>query len=137
MGFVKYLTVEQRYPGGPGDIEFDDPSLEQILNAISSMDGRVSSYVMLHPGEQDDNIFMAIGGGNEGRFLVCHWNGEQGIEQRVIVPSVTSNEYVDVMMVQLTERLAHEIVDLGTALKVATHFDTTGQLTTEVTWKID
>lgn len=135
MGFVKYMTVERILPGEPSDIDIDEPSLEQILNAICAMDGAKSSYVMLHPGEPDDNVFLTIGGGNEGRFLVNHWDGNAGVERRVIIPSVTSNQLVDVMMAQLTERPAPEIVDLATALKVATHFEATGQLTPEVCWK--
>lgn len=99
------------------------------------MDGATSSYVMLHPGEPDDNVFLTIVGGNEGRFLVNHWDGNTGVEQRVINPSVTSDELVDVMMAQLPERPAREIVDLATAIKVATHFGSTGQLTSEVLWQ--
>jgi len=135
MGCVKYMEAERNQ--GKDDIGIDDPALEQILNAISSLDGVVSTYVMLHPGDPDDNVFLAVGGGNEGRYLVNHWDGNTGVEQRVIDPSVTADEFVDVMMVQLTERRASEIVDLATALKVATHFVATGQLTTEVVWKID
>jgi hypothetical protein len=137
MGFVRYMTVERIKPGAPSDIYIEEPSLEQILNAISAMDGATSTYVMLHPGDPDENVFLAIGGGNEGRFLVNHWDGNTEVEQRVILPSVTSDEWVDVMMVQLTERKAREIVDLATALKVATHFEATGQLTDEVCWKLE
>lgn len=137
MGFVKYMIVERILPGAPSDIDIDEPSLEQILNAISAMDGTKSSYVMLHPGEPDDNVFLAIGGGNEGRFLVNYWDGNTGVEQRVINPAITSDEYVGVMMVQLTERKAPEIVDRATVLKVARHFATTGELTTEVCWKVE
>ena len=135
MGWVKYMEAERNQ--GKDDIGIDDPTLEQILSAISSLDGDRSTYVMLHPGDPDDNVFLAIGGGNEGRYLVNHWDGNTGVEQRVIDPSVTSDEFVGVMMVQLTERRAPEIVDLAAALKVVTHFAATGQLTTEVVWKID
>lgn len=135
MGFVKYMTAERNLRNGDYETAIDHPSLEQILNAISAMDGDVSSCVMLFPDEEPEEMFLGIGGGNEGRFLVAHWDGINGIERRVIVPSVTSDEYVDVMMVQLTERRAHEIVDLATVLKVATSYHATGQLTTEVSWK--
>ena len=135
MGFVQYMQVERRNPGND-DYSIDYPSLEQILHAISSLDGKVSSYVMLHPDNEDPTTgYLAIGGGNEGRFLVCHWDGVNEVETRVIDPSVTSNELVDVMMVHLTEREAPEIVDLATALRVATAYDATGELTTDVTWK--
>jgi hypothetical protein len=99
------------------------------------MNGTTSTYVMLHPGEPDDNVFMGIGGGNEGRYLVNYWDGNTEVEQRVINPAVTLDAWVDVIMVQLTERKAPEIVDLATALKVATHFAETGQLTNEVVWQ--
>lgn len=135
MGFVKYMEVERRNPGND-DICIDHPSLEQILNAIASLDGKVSTYVMLFPNDEDPSeAYLAIGGGNEGRFLVNHWDGVNEVEQRVIDPSVTSDEWVDVMMVQLTERKAPEVVDLATALKVATAYDATGRLTSAVTWK--
>lgn len=135
MGFVKYMEVERRNPGND-EICIDHPSLEQILNAISSLDGKVSTYVMLFPNDEDPSeAYLAIGGGNDGRFLVNHWDGVNEVEQRVIDPSVTSDEWVDVMMVQLTERKAPEIVDLATALKVATAYDATGRLTSAVTWK--
>lgn len=135
MGFVKYMTVERNLPGGNDDAEIERPSLEQILNAISSMDGAVSSYVILFPDEEPGEVFLSIGGGNDGKFLVGHWDGINGVEQRVIIPAVTSDEWMDVIMVQLTERRAHEIVDLATVLKVATSYQATGQLTTEVSWK--
>src|SRR5688572_9986542 len=114
MAFIKYMEAERNQ--GEDDLCIEHPSLEQILNAISSMNGDDSTYVMLFPDNEDPGeVFLSIGGGNEGRFLVNHWDGGSGIEQRVIDPSVTLDEYVDVMMVQLTERKAHEIVDLATA----------------------
>lgn len=135
MGFVQYMQWERRNPGD-NDVSIDYPSLEQIVNAISSLDGKGSTYVMLHPDNEDPTTgYLAIGGGNEGRYLVCYWDGVNEVETRVIDPSVTSDELVDVMMVHLTERQAPEIVDLATALKVATAYHATGELTTEVTWK--
>jgi hypothetical protein len=134
MGFVKYMEVERQ--NGNDDLCIDHPSLEQILSAICSLDGKVSTYVMLFPNDEDPTeAYLSIGGGNDGRFLVNHWDGVNEVERRVIDPSVTSDEYVDVMMVQLTERKAPEIVDQATALKVATAYDVTGELTTEVSWK--
>lgn len=133
MGFVKYMEVERNH--GNDDIGIEQPSLEQIMNAIVSMDGDGSSYVMLFPHEEPEEVYLSIGGGNDGRFLISHWDGINGVEQRVIITSVTSDEFVEVMMVQLTPRRAHEIVDLATALKVATGYHATGQLTTEVSWK--
>lgn len=136
MGCVKYLTGDRRNPGGDDQYSIEHPSREQILTAISSLDGNVSTYVMLHPDAEDPTTeYLAIGGGNEGRFLIAHWDGVNEIERRVIDPAVTSDEYVDVMMVQLTERKAPEIVDLATALKVATAFDETGELTSAVVWR--
>lgn len=135
MGFVKYLAGDRCDPGD-GQYSIDHPSREQILTAISSLDGEASTYVMLHPDADDPTTaYLAIGGGNEGRFLIAHWDGVNEIERRAIDPSVTSDEYVDVMMVQRTERKAPEIVDLATALKVAASYDATGELTSEVVWK--
>lgn len=131
------MQWERRTPDD-NDVSTDYPSLEQIVNAISSLDGKTSTYVMLHPNNEDPTTgYLAIGGGNEGRYLVSHWDGVNEVETRVIDPSVTSNELVDVMMVHRTEREAPEIVDLATALKVATAYDATGELTTDVTWKRD
>lgn len=56
MGFVNYMEAERS--NGQDDLCIDQPSLEQILNAISSMDGAGSTYVMLHPGDPEDNVYL-------------------------------------------------------------------------------
>jgi hypothetical protein len=75
MLFVKYFWIEESLPGkGKEDREVRGPTLEQILVAISQLDGKMSTYVMLFPGDPDDpdGVFLAISGGNDGRYVVKH-----------------------------------------------------------------
>lgn len=140
MLFVKYFWIEETLPGKrTEDREVRAPTLEQIMAAVSQLDGKISSYVMLFPGDPDepDGVFLAIGGGNDGRYVVNHWSGEDGVETKLIDPTVTSDETVEVMIVHLSERNAQEIVDLETAKKAATVYATTGKLAEDLTWVVD
>lgn len=137
MTVVKHLWIEENIPNKPGriDVEIEAPSLDQIMDAIARMDGKVTSYVMLFPTEEPGEIFLAIGGGQEGKFIVKHWDGVEGVEHNVINPAVSSDETVEVPMAHMSPRRASEIVDLATAQKVATVFATTGKLAEDVHWE--
>src|SRR5690242_6199572 len=109
MLFVRYFWIEEPVPGqGTDDREVRSPTVEQILNAISQLDGKNSSYVMLFPGDPDDpdNVFLAISGGNEGRYVIKHWDGQAEVEHTVIDPTVTSQEQIEVVMVHPSPRAA-------------------------------
>src|SRR5687767_13412509 len=102
MPFVGYFWIEECLPGqGTEDREIRNPSLEQIMDAVSQLDGRTSSYLMLFPGDPDDpdNVFLAISGGNDGRYVVKHWSGETGVEHTLVDATVTSGESVEVVIV--------------------------------------
>ena len=135
--FVKLMWMEFNAAKPPvgRDIEVENPSLEQILEGISKMDGAVRSYVMLFPSDQGGEVYLVIGGGNDGRFIVDHWDGIQGIEHHLIDPAITSEDRVDVIMAQPSSRPACEVVDLATAHKVATAYATTGKLAEDRHWK--
>jgi hypothetical protein len=140
MRFVRYFWIEEHVPGrGTEDREVRDPTLEQILDAVSQLDGKSSSYLMLFPGDPDDptNVFLAVNGGNDGRYVIKHWDGESGIEHTLIDPTVTSNETVEVMIVHPSERNVREVFDLATAKKAAAVFATTGTLAADLHWVVE
>jgi hypothetical protein len=82
-------------------------------------------------------VFLAINGGNDGRYVVKHWNGDTGVEQTLVDPTVTSDEQVDVIVVHPSTYLRREVVDLATARKAATVFATTGKLAEDLSWQVE
>jgi hypothetical protein len=140
MLFVRYFWLEEHVPGqGTEDREVRNPTVEQIIDAISQLDGKISSYVMLFPGDPDDpdNVFLAISGGNEGRYVIKHWDGEAGVEQTVIDPTVTSDERIEVIMVHPSSREAREVMNLATAKKAALVYATAGKLAEDLHWAVE
>jgi hypothetical protein len=140
MAFVNYFWIEEQVPGeGTDDREVRNPTPEQVLDAISQLDGKISSYVMLFPGDPDDptNVFLAISGGNDGRYVIKHWDEETGVEQTVIDPTVTSGETVEVIMVHPSERSVREVMDLATAKKAALVYATSGKLAEDLHWEVE
>jgi hypothetical protein len=140
MLFVNYFWIEEHVPGvGTEDREVRNPTLEQIMDAISQLDGKSSSYVMFFPGDPDDpdGVFLAVSGGNEGRYVIKHWSGEDGVEHTLIDPTVTSNETVEVIMVHPSDRDVREVLDLATAKKAAHVYATTGKLATDLHWQVE
>jgi hypothetical protein len=112
-----------------------DPSWEQILSAIKSLDG----------GRQSDMVFeaangnmMCIGGGC-GRFVVCTQTGRDsstGVAANLINPSgvdeVREGVVVGGCQSDITERY---IVDLPITLKAAEKFFLTGELEPTLVWE--
>lgn len=140
MLFVRYFWIEEHVPGqGTEDREVRSPTVEQIMEAISQLDGKKSSYVMLFPGDPDDpdNVFLAINGGNEGRYVIKHWDAVAEVEHTVIDPTVTSDELIEVMIVHPSPRDAREVMDLATAKKAALVFATTGKLAEDLHWAVE
>lgn len=140
MLFVRYFWIEEHVPGqGTDDREVRSPTVEQILNAISQLDGKNSSYVMLFPGDPDDpdNVFLAISGGNEGRYVIKHWDGPSEVEHTVIDPTVTSEEQIEVIIVHPSPRQAREVMDLAAAKKAALVYATTGTLAADLHWEVE
>lgn len=135
MGFVKIMWAEQNLPSRPGDAETVEPSLEQILDAITALDGAVCSYVMLFPSDEESEIFFTVAGGNDGRYVVAHWDGVEGIEHNLINPAVTSDETVVVIMVHPSIKPAKRVVDLVTAKRMATVYATSGKLADDMPWE--
>jgi hypothetical protein len=138
MLFVRYFWIEEHVPGqGTEDREVRNPTLQQIADAISRLDGKISSYVMLFPGDPDDpdNVFLAISGGNDGRYVIKHWDGQSEVERTVTDPKATSEERIEVVMVHPSSREAREVMDLATAKKAAFVYATTGKLAEDLHWE--
>lgn len=94
---------------------------------------------MLFPGDPDDpdDVFFAISGGNDGRYVVKHWNGDTGVEHTLIDAAVTACETVEVIMVHASVRDVREVVDLATARRAATVYATTGKLAEDMSWEVE
>jgi hypothetical protein len=135
MSFVKVMWMEHSEPGDNSDIEIQEPSIAQIEEAIAGMNGFSCSYVMLFPSDETSEIYLAIAGGTQGYYFVSHWDGVAGVEIELANPTVTSEEYVDVELGQISRRKACQLVDRDTAQRVARIFAETGKLAAELPWK--
>lgn len=134
MSFVKFICIGDSTPKGDGDIEFANPSSEQIREGIASMDGHHRSYVLLFPTEEPGEIHLSIAGGTQGYFWVSHWNGVEGVQQDLVNPNASSDEEVALDLGEISRRKESELVDLVTAQRVATIYTQTGELAANMLW---
>jgi hypothetical protein len=135
MSFVKVMWMEHSVPDGDGDVETRGPSMAQISDAIVRMDGHFTSYVMLFPTDEPEEIYLVIAGGTQGYYFVSHWDGVESVALELVNPNVTSDEFVDVELGQISKRRASQLVDRETAQRVAMIFAETGELAPDMMWK--
>ena len=112
-----------------------DPSWEQVLSAIMSLDGGRQSDMFF---EAANGNMMCIGGGN-GRFVVCTLTSRDsstGVAAHLINPTagdeVREGVVVGGCQTDITERY---IVDSPITLKAAETFFLTGELESTLEWE--
>jgi hypothetical protein len=114
------------------DQEYPAPSWDKVESVIRSLDGSSLSDVFLYGRLEDE--FMAISGGNEGRYRVGIQDNSQGYY--LLLDSRKGTEEVLVKVADLDDYVASQLVhDLATALTAArTYFDT-GRRDARFDWK--
>lgn len=126
--YPKYL-VKDNNP--QKNIELENPSFDQIIEAVYSLDGNQHSYLMLCP-EADSDEMMVIGGGEKNEYICLYYNGD---EYSLINPNETSNEKVAVFMGQMCIRKKYELVNIQSVLLAVKTYAESGTKDRTLTWK--
>ena len=133
--FIKHLY-------GPSGERFEDnhienPTWQDVEQAIRQLDGWQFNCVMLHPHENQDR-WMGVCGGEEGLLFVTITTEHEG-NFILIDPMYPDKEEPWSFLVNQsdTECYRYEVCELEPALKAAKTFVETGTTEPSLTWRQD
>ncbi len=126
--YVKYL-VKDNNP--QSNIELENPSIDQIIESINSLDGDKHSYIMLCP-EEDSEEMLVVGGGENNEYICLYYNGD---EYSLINPNEKSDEKVEIFMGQTSIRKKYELMDIERVLLAVKTFAESGEMENSLNWK--
>lgn len=139
--FVLDLSVE-KWVGNRDEGDFiENPTWQQIESAIGELNGTTQTLVTLGA---DEEIYMSVGGGAGGQYIVNVTFDNLTFYNLVVRDSGTEfyrsqPEEVQQLLVggQLGNYQAKICVDLQTALLAAKTFALAGELEESVSWEVD
>jgi len=127
---VKYLGITDHASDFPfGEQRIDNPSVDQIEQAVRSLNGKLRSCLGL---SIDEDHYLAIGGG--GALYIVQFFPDMF---RLINPDVPANSNRQICLVvdQRGWFSEKECVPLNLALQAARHYALTGQMDKDLSWE--
>jgi hypothetical protein len=124
---IMAMTVDAN--GGNSHERIDAPTLAAIEAAVRSLDGRDRTLVRLEHNEDD---WLAIGGGNDGRYVVTVWDDDTDYSVRS--PSAPEGAVSLVMGGQVAQRQLRETSDLAGVLSAVRAYARDGSLALNLAW---
>jgi Immunity protein Imm1 len=129
------LTIS-RWDQEPRDEVTLSPSWGEVERAIRNLDGDSLNDLYLHPNDQVPESYFAVGGGEDGRYLVIICEANERFTEAV---SSLADDGTRVSMMcggQPTSFATRQLVDLEAVLVAAKHFYDSGSASPRVTWEI-
>lgn len=130
---VKLLMVDNQ---PDGDDFIDNPTWEDIEEALNNMDGQNKTYLGFYKNEEpNDEEFLMVGGGNgKQQFVCCYYN--EGEEFYVLNQNEKDPDtVVDVPIGQMGRKKKKYINNLDAILDPVKFFYKTGTMSPDVTWQ--
>lgn len=136
--FVRILYCEDYNEIPNGGREIEDPTWDNIRDAILELNGGNRSNLVLRKGYDDEyEELMGIGGGGDNGLYVCFIGSQKPGEPewKLFDPSKISEEPIEIMAGQPTWYARSSCIGLDEVLKAAETYSKFGKRDETLSWE--